>query len=531
MKKGLGNFKIRKGVFYPLCAIYLIVILLGVFMPEAFAAFENGVVSLAAGWFGWLYQIITIVLVVICVWVLVSKKVGNIKIGGPDAKPTMSKWNWFAISLCGGIATGIVFWGIAEPITHFIDGIPGLVEGGGTRMSALYALSTCYMHWGLPLYAYYCAAGIAIGVCVYNLKQPYNVSSSLYPLLGERANGAFGSVVDLLCVFGIAGGVSASLGVASMQLGAGLGILANFTPNAVHWAIIMVFIVATFIISSYSGINRGVRWLSDKNAKIYMLLLIYVFFCAQTKEILAMGTESMGFFAQNWIVQNTYLGVMADGASTAMWPTWWTINYWSFMIAYTPLTGMFLAKIAQGRTLKEFSLFNFVLPGLFGMLWFAIFGSAAIYMELNGAGIYDTMSAKGLESTVFAFFSNLPAGTVLSVVFMITAFLSVVTLCDSMTTTISSMTLTGEDVAGKEPPGKIKVFWGIVMASLAFINIFVAGITGNTSGINATKLLAITCAFPLLFIVVVMAISCFKLLGSYYKKYATEEEKKSSDIE
>ena len=114
---------------------------------------------------------------------------------------------------------------------------------------------------------------------------------------------------------------------------------------------------------------------------------------------------------------------------------------------------------------------------------------------------------------------------------MITAFLSVVTLCDSMTTTISSMTLTGEDVAGKEPPGKIKVFWGIVMASLAFINIFVAGITGNTSGINATKLLAITCAFPLLFIVVVMAISCFKLLGSYYKKYATEEEKKSSDVE
>lgn len=356
MKKGLDNFKIRKGVFYPLCAIYLIVILLGVFMPEAFAAFENGVVSLAAGWFGWLYQIITIVLIVICVWVLVSKKVGNIKIGGPDAKPTMSKWNWFAISLCGGIATGIVFWGIAEPITHFIDGIPGLVEGGGTRMSALYALSTCYMHWGLPLYAYYCAAGIAIGVCVYNLKQPYNVSSSLYPLLGERANGAFGSVIDLLCVFGIAGGVSASLGVASMQLGAGLGILANFTPNAVHWAIIMVFIVATFIISSYSGINRGVRWLSDKNAKIYLLLLIYVFFCAQTKEILAMSTESMGFFAQNWIVQNTYLGVMADGASTSMWPTWWTINYWSFMIAYTPLTGMFLAKIAQGRTLKEFSV-------------------------------------------------------------------------------------------------------------------------------------------------------------------------------
>ena len=279
----------------------------------------------------------------------------------------------------------------------------------------------------------------------------------------------------------------------------------------------------TFIIGSVSGIGNGVRWLSDKNAKIYMLLLIYVFFCAQTKEILAMGTESMGFFAQNWVVQNTYMGVMTDGAQTSMWPTWWTINYWSFMIAYTPLTGMFLAKIAQGRTLREFSLFNFVLPGAFGMLWFAIFGSAAIYMEAGGAGIHESMTNLGTEAAVFAFFKNLPFSTILSGVFMITAFLSVVTLCESMTTTVASITLEGEDVASEEPPAKIKIFWGIVMAALAFVNILVAGITGNTSGINATKLLAITCAFPLLFVVVAMAISCFKLLGKYAETYEREE--------
>lgn len=520
------GFKIRRGVFIPLVAIYLVVTILGIAVPEAFAAAENAVVNFAAGWFGWLYQLITIVLIVICCWALFSKRIGDIRIGGPNAKPIMSKWNWFAISLCGGIATGIVFWGIAEPITHFVEGIPGLSEGGGTRLSALYALSTCYMHWGLPLYAYYCAIGILVGVCVYNLKQPYNVSSSLYPILGDKANGSLGNVVDLLCVFGIAGGVSASLGVASMQLGSGLGILSSFTPTAVHWFFITVAIVVTFIISSYTGISRGVRWLSDKNAKIYILLLIYVFFFAQTKEILAMSTESMGFFAQNWIVQNTYLGVMVEeNAGTSMWPTWWTINYWSFMIAYTPLTGMFLAKIAQGRTLREFSLYNFILPGIFGMIWFAIFGSAAMYMEAGGAGIHDAMVNMGTEATVFAFFSNLPLSTVLSVIFMITAFLSVVTLCDSMTTTISSITLEGEDVASKEPPARIKIFWGIVMAALAFINILVAGITGNTSGINATKLLAITCAFPLLFVVVAMAGSCIRLFIRYYDTYATEEEK------
>lgn len=520
-----SGFKIRKSVFIPLCAIYVFVTILGIVAPSAFAAVENSIVNFAAGWFGWLYQIITITLIIICVWVLFSKKVGSIRIGGENAKPTMSKWNWFAISLCSGIATGIVFWGIAEPITHYIDGIPGLVEGGGTRMSALYALSTCYMHWGLPLYAYYCAVGIVIGVCVYNLGKPYNVSSSLYPLIGDRINGHVGSLVDLLCVFGIAGGVSASLGVASMQLGSGTGMLLNFTPSPLHWGIITLIIVITFILGSVSGIGNGVRWLSDKNAKIYILLLIYVFFCAQTKEILAMSTESMGFFAHNWIVQNTYLGVMADGTGTAMWPTWWTINYWSFMIAYTPLTGMFLAKIAQGRTLKEFSLFNFVLPGLFGMLWFAIFGSAAIYMQANGAGIYEDMANRGTEAAVFAFFNNLPLSKILSVIFMITAFLSVVTLCESMTTTVASITLKGEDVATEEPPVFYKIFWGLVMAALAFVNILVAGITHNTTGINATKLLAITCAFPLLFVVVAMAISCFKLLANYHEKYSGEEKK------
>lgn len=486
--------------------------ILGVVAPEAFAAAENGVVNFAAGWFGWLYQLVTIAMVVISVWVLFSKKVGNVRIGGENAKPVMSKWNWFAVSLCSTIATGIVFWGVAEPITHYMNGIPGLVEGGGSRLSALYALSTCYMHWGLPLYASYTVFGIVIGVCVYNYGRPYSVSSGLYPLLGERSGGRLGSFVDLLSVFGIAGGVSASLGVASMQLGAGFGILANFTPTAKHWFILTVAIVVTFIASSYTGVSRGMRWLSEKNAKIYILLLIYVFFCAQTKEVLAMSTESMGFFAQNWIVQNTYLGVMADGANTAMWPTWWTINYWSFMIAYAPLLGMFLAKIAQGRTLREFSLFNFVLPGGFSMLWFGILGSAALYMEANGAGIYDAMQRLGTEASVFAFFDQLPFSKILAVVFMFTAFLSVVTLCDSMTTTIASITVQGDELSTEEPPAKLKVFWGVVMASLAFVNILAAGITGNTSGINATKLLAITCAFPLLFLVVVVVFSCIKML-------------------
>ena len=168
MKKD-KRFSIRKAVFFPLLAIYAAVIALGIISPKMFTQVENTVVNFACNRFGWLYQYLTIGMVIICVWVLFSKKIGSIRLGGKDAKPVMSKWNWFAVSLCGGIATGIVFWGIAEPITHFVDGIPGL-SVGGTREAALYALSTCYMHWGFPLYAYYAVAGIGIGIAVYNMR-------------------------------------------------------------------------------------------------------------------------------------------------------------------------------------------------------------------------------------------------------------------------------------------------------------------------------------------------------------------------
>lgn len=508
-----GNFQIRKVVFIPMVLIYLFVIILGIVSPEAFANAESAIVNFAGQWFGWLYDLVAIAMMAICIWILFSKKIGNIKIGGESAKPIMSKWSWFVISLCGGIATGIVFWGIAEPITHLMSPIPGFGYEAATAEGALYSLSTTYLHWGPALYAFYCVAGIGIGIAVYNMKLPYTVASSLYPVIGRRINGIAGDIVDLACLFGLAGGVSASLGVASMQLGSGIGILTSIQPSSLVWGIILLIIVGTFIFSSLTGIDKGVRFLSDKNAKIYIGLMIFVFLFGPTKYILNMTTEAMGFHITNYFTQATYLGTF-DGDQ---WPIWWTINYWSFMIAYTPLIGMFLAKIAQGRTLKEFTLFNFLIPGVFGVLWFGIFGSSAIHLQMNGAGLWESIQTNGLESSVFAFFENFPLSKLLSVIFMITAFLSVVTLADSMTTTVSSLSIRSRDSASEEPPKKIKIFWGIVMSSLAFINIATAGKVGKVSGIDATKQLAIVSAFPLLFIVALMIYATVKGLVRYDK--------------
>ncbi|MDD3217755.1 MAG: BCCT family transporter [Lachnospiraceae bacterium] len=518
---------LRKPVFITMCIVYIGIIILGLVSPEAFAAVEDTIVTFACSNFGWAYELLTLALVGFCVWVIFSKKIGSIKLGGKDAKPIMGKWSWFVISLCGGIATGIVFWGIAEPVTHFMSGIPGFADIGTENSSAaLLALSTCYLHWGVSEYAYYCVAGIVIGVAVYNLKLPYRISSCLYPLIGKRAMGAVGTVIDILCVFGLAGGVSASLCEGALQIGAGIGILQNVTPGKVMWIIILIAVVITFILSSYTGISKGVRFFSDKNAKLFIVLLAFVLFTGPTSYILNLATEAFGFHVTNFFRQSLYLGAFDKD----QWPTWWTVNYWSWMIAYAPLMGIFLAKVARGRTLKEFVLYNFLYPGIFGVLWFGVFGGASINFQIKNGVIWNTMQTKGTESAVYAFFDNLPFSQILCVVFLFTVFISIVTLADSMTTTISSLSINVKNAATVEPPAKVKIFWGLTLSLVAFVNLATANSVGAVSGIDATKQLAILAAFPLLIVMILIVVSGVKML-SHYEQYDTVDHPEASIVD
>lgn len=520
-----NKVKIRKAVFITMALYYIIAIALGVFVPQAFADAQSTVVYFAADWFGWLYDGSVLLMTIVCVWIMFSK-VGNIKLGGEKAKPILSNWNWFAICLCGGIATGLVFWGIAEPVTHYMDPIPGLGYEAGTSEAALTSLATTYFHWGFVPYATYAVAGVGIGIATYNMKLPYRVSSALYPIFGKKSFGWIGTVMDILCLFGLAGGVSASLGEAALQLGAGLGLLNIVDPNKYVWMVIVIAIVITFIISSYTGIGRGVRFLSDCNAKLYIGMLVFILICGPTRYILAMGFEALGIHVDLFARQITYLGAH-DGDQ---WPIWWTINYWSWWIAYMALMGMFLAKIAQGRTLKQFMMCNFVLPSVFGIIWFAVFGVSAINIQQVQGGLWEAMGELGTEASVFLFFEHFPLSKVMSVIFLITAFLSIVTLADSMTTTISSLSIEQDDAASVEPPAKVKIFWGLTIASMGLVNIITASDTGEVSCIDATKQLAIVSAFPLLFAMTLLTIATIKMLVQYHK-YNTVDDPENSVVD
>ncbi|MCG8529781.1 MAG: BCCT family transporter, partial [Desulfovibrionales bacterium] len=243
---------IRKIIFVPMCLLFIFIILMGIVSPTTFYNIESAISNFQYNWFGWLYALMAIVNIMLLAWLGFSKH-GDIILGGKDAKPILSRWSWFTISLCGGIGTGIVFWGVAEPIFHLNQGVPGSGFTSGSPQAALEALSVCMLHWGLPSYAHYCIFGVAVGFAIYNIKLPYRISSTLYPLFGKKCFTMIGDIIDNICLFAIAVSVSAILAVASLQIGAGLFAMFKIEPNNIVRGIILLVVVSTFIISSYTG--------------------------------------------------------------------------------------------------------------------------------------------------------------------------------------------------------------------------------------------------------------------------------------
>ncbi len=508
-----GKVSIRKGIFIPMSLAFVGIILLGLVAPKMFYDAENAIVNFAFLDFGWLFQISGNLFLFICLFFCFSKY-GDIRFGGKDAKPEMSVWNWFAISLCAGIATGVVFWGIAEPLYHFMDS--GVFDVLGitpkTEEAAMFSMVTTYIHWTFIPYAMYAICGLGIAYAAYNMNLPYRVSSTLYPLAGKHTEGFIGAVVDGLCLLAIAGGVAAVLGVGTMQISSGIQILTGIPAGKTMWVAVVGSIVAVYIISSYTGLNRGIRWLSDKNAKIFLALLVFVFAFGPTRFILSLGTQAAGHFIDDFFVRTHYLSPV-DGSA---WPRWWPIYYWAIWLAYAPLIGMFLARLVKGRTIRQFMFMNLLMPAFFGFLWFSVFGGAAINLELTGQGLWAAIHEGGklaLERSVFEFLKFYPLTKIISWIFMGTVFISIVTMADSMTSTVASLSTTAAHQEDKEPPATMKIFWGIVMSSVAIINLISGSGGGEISGIDATKQIATVAGFPILFLMVAMAFTiCWMII-------------------
>lgn len=515
--------KVRKSIMIPMTLIFFFVIIIGVIKPNMLYNIENNIVTWATKSFGWLFQLSAVFFLIICLWIMFSKY-GSIKLGGKDAQPTMSYWNWFCISLTAGIGTGILFWGIAEPITHFMNPPEFMGILPGSESAAMFAMNTSFTHWTFYPYSMYAISGVCIAFAIYNMKLPCRVSSVLYPLFNKKVNYKLESLIDNICLFAMAGGVAAILGVGTMQISKGLNIILGVPNNKFTWIIIVTIIVITYIISSITGIDKGIKWISDKNTKLFIGLMVFIFVLGPTSFILSLGTQALGNFASNFLQISTYLSPI-DGSD---WPRWWPIYYWAIWLAYAPLNGMFFAMISKGRTIREFMIMNLIIPALFGMIWFIIFGGAAIHQELSYGDLWSSIQSSGMEVSLFAFLTKYPFVKILSIFFILAIFISIVTMCDSVTTTITKLSIKSGKNEKTKTSYKINIFWGVLMASMAIVNLICAG--GKISGIDATKQIATVAGFPILFFMIALAFCLVKMLVNHKLYDKTDEYEPESYV-
>ena len=527
-RKGLFS-DLNHFVFWPPFLLLLAAIILNFIAPDS--KDENGkrvlgefskTVENANGWilenFGWLFSICAflavILCIVICITCLWKSGFGNVRIGGRDAKPLMSLWNWFSITICTTIAIGILFWSTAEPIAHLTQPPSGLEPN--SHEAAVFALSTMYLHWSFTPYALYCVASLMFAFAYYNMRQPFSLGSTVTPLFGKWSTGKGSYLIDAICLYSLVLGMAAALGSGILMLGGGLNDLFGIASTTWVWAGIATAIVFTFIISSATGLMNGIRILSDVNTKLLVCLSLIPLVFGPTIFIFTLGGEALLDYVVNFFPRNLTMTQAKDGTTSFLvpdaWGKSWTVFYWAVWMAWAPITACFLGRIAYGRTVKEFMLINFIFPSLFGIAWMTIFSSTAIHQQMNFApelglasleSVYNNL---GAESVSYEVFKQFPIATVLIIFYMFSSFVCFVTSSDSNMSAMASISSTG--ISPENPEGNkwLKIVWGLTVGTVAWIMISFAG------GVEGVKLLSNLGGFPAAFLELLIIASLLRVV-------------------
>lgn len=450
--------------------------------------------------FGWLFSGGTLLMFLTCT-ALYFHPISSKKIGGEKAIPLLSKWQWFSIVLCTTIATGIIFWGTAEPIFHITS--PPRFSGLATNSAATgsFAMSVMYLHWSFTPYAIYTVPAVAFAIAFYNKQLPFSLQSTLFPLVGSIKHKTLGAGIDTICLYSLVAGMAASLGAGILTLSGGFRYLFDWNADGLL-VLLTLAIVACFILSAISGLMKGIRILSDINTKIFVVLALYILLTSDIPAILGLSMEGLWLYIKGFFEYSTLSILYPDDP----WPKSWTTFNWANWLAWAPITAMFLGRLSYGYTIRQFLVFNWVIPSLFGMIWMSVFSGTAIDLFLNqGINLGEVLSQKGPEAIIFQVFESVPMSRIIAGVFLFTAFLSYVTAADSNTEAMSGISSTGISPSSPSPSIGIKIIWGLTIGAVAFVMVKLAGIGG-------IKMLSNLGGLPALFLIVAINIGLIKLL-------------------
>ncbi|MFD5556363.1 BCCT family transporter [Streptomyces sp. NPDC127068] len=444
--------------------------------------------------FAWLFVIAADVFLVLCV-VLALSRFGRVKLGADDSEPEFTSLAWIAMMFSAGMGIGLMFYGVGEPLTHYLNPPPASGVEPRTGAAARVALEYSFFHWTLTPWAIYGIAGLALAYAGFRKGRGNRLSSVFVPLLGERrADGWPGRVIDLLAVFATVFGTATSLGVGTLQVATGLGLTAGIKDSTTLQLLIVVVLSAAFVISAFSGLHKGVKWLSTLNIVLAACLMVFVFLFGPTVYILDAIPASLGGYLHELLPMATRTGAFTDSA----WLGAWTIFYWAWWLSWAPFVGTFIARISHGRTIREFLVGVLLVPSGATVIWFCVMGGTGIRLDETGRVDMAAKVEEGAEASLFAMLEALPLGSITAWVAMLLVMTYFVTSADSASLVMGSLTSRGT----LHPRTWLVVTWGVLMAAVAAV-LLVAG------GLESLQTATILVAVPF---VVVMLVLCWALV-------------------
>ena len=524
-KVGTQKKPVNWGVFIPVVIIVVGAALIGLINNE----WLTNVTSVAFEWtlenFAWLYQIAGITVLILMFAVFFSK-VGKTRLGGPNAKAKFSFRKWFAMTLFGGIATGLVTYSVNEPIVYFGD-VWGELSGVGLEAfspeASFFAMGRMFYHWSFIPYAMYSLCGLLIAYMYFNRGKELTVSNSLQPIFGDGVmKGFWRGLIDTVSVIAIAIGLAASLGAGLTLVGTGLEYNYGIAQTPGLWLILVAIITLLFTLTSVSGIGKGIQWLADKTTLLFYVLLVFVIIVGPTLYCLNIGSVGIGEWIDHFGVWGFDPGLV-DGDALVIW---WTMYAWSIWIAYAPIMGIFFAMISHGRTIREFLTVNMILPSVLGIIWIMFWGGTALNWQMNGVvDIAGTISEHGAIAGLWAFVENLPAHVIIVPLLIILVICGFATTANATATSMAVVCTKGLKM-NEEPANWMKWMFGLAIGIIAGVMV---AFGGGEQGVDGVKYLAATAGFFVLFLFVLQIIAAIKVFffeqGKVPEVYISEEAK------
>ena len=464
---------------------------LGIFAPSTLDSVSLRLQTTIIDHFGWGY-LLSVFLFLIFSLFLAFSRYGKLKLGKDYEKPQYSYFAWFSMLFAAGMGIGLIFWGAAEPLSHF--SAPPEQLTAGSRQAARFAMEHSFFHWGLHPWAVYIIMSLSIAYFSFRRGMPPLVSSCFYPLLGDRIYGWAGRTIDVLAVFATVFGIATSLGLGALQITSGLTEVTPLQGSRLLTLGIIGVVTVLFMLSSATGLDTGIQILSKTNIILAVLLLLFMLVAGPTSYIMDVFTTTLGGFVSSLVSMslstNPFLGYD--------WTKDWTLFYWAWWIAWSPFVGLFVASISRGRTVREFILGALLVPSLLTFLWFAVFGGAAFHLQFEQGVDIAQAASHDVSTALFQLFAHYPFSNLLTVLAIVLLLVFFITSADSATYVISMMTSNGN----LRPPLAKKLVWGICQSSAAAALIFSGGLEG-------LQRMAIAAALPF---TIVMLFLCLSLL-------------------